>query len=63
MSVSLIEVIEAGGYNLKTEEDARWLLGTQAEYERLVEEAYDLVTKVEEAEMAEAELEYERRFA
>lgn len=63
MSVSLIEVIEAGGYNLKTEEDARWLLATQSEYERLIEEAYDLVNEIEEAETAAAELAYERRFS
>lgn len=63
MSVNLIEVIEAGGYDLKTEEDARWLLGTQSEYEELVEQAYDLINEIEEAESAKAELAYERRMA
>ena len=63
MSVSLLEVIEAGGYDLATEYDARWLLGTQMEYERLITRARDLINDIEEAESAEAELEYERRWA
>jgi hypothetical protein len=47
MSVSLREVIEHGGYDLTTVEDARWLVGKQLEFEQLVEEA-ELV--VEEAD-------------
>lgn len=47
MSVSLREVIESGGYDLTTLEDARWLVGKQTEFEQLVEEA-ELV--IEEAE-------------
>lgn len=63
MSVSLLDVIQAGGYSLNTEEDARWLLATQNEYEALVEKAYDLVNEIEEAESARQELEYERRWS
>ncbi len=47
MSVSLREVIEHGGYDLTTVEDARWLVGKQSEFEQLVEEA-ELV--IEEAD-------------
>lgn len=62
MSVSLLEVIEAAGYNLNTEEDARWLLGKRNEFEELVDAAQALVDKVEEVESAKAEAEYEARF-
>ena len=43
MSVTLHEVIEAGGYDLSTVEDANWLLSTQVEYEQLIEKAQELV--------------------
>lgn len=39
MSVSLQEVIEAGGFTLQTRDDATWLLSKRAEFERLIEEA------------------------
>ena len=39
MSVSLLEVIEAGGYDLSTEEDCIWLLSKQSEFQELVEQA------------------------
>ena len=39
MSVSLLEVIEAGGYNLDTREDAKWLLSKQMEFDELIEQA------------------------
>ena len=47
MSVSLLEVIEHGGYDLTTVEDARWLLATESEYESLIEQANDLIEKSE----------------
>lgn len=47
MSVSLREVIEHGGYDITTLEDAQWLVGKQSEFEQLVEEA-ELV--IEEAD-------------
>ena len=50
MSVSLLEVIEAGGYDLSTEEDARWLLSQVNQFEELVTQAEDLIEKIEEAE-------------
>lgn len=43
MSVSLLEVIEYGGYNLNTVEDAQWLLSKQSEFEELIEAAQELV--------------------
>lgn len=48
MSVSLSEVIEAGGYDLETVEDAQWLLSKQSEFERLVEKAEELIEQSEE---------------
>lgn len=48
MSVSLLEVIEAGGYNLDTKEDAIWLLSKQSEFEELVEQAQELIEEDEE---------------
>ena len=47
MSVSLLEVIEHGGYNVDTVEGAQWLLATQREYEELIENATDLVEESE----------------
>ena len=48
MSVSLLEVIESGGYDLNTVEDARWLLGKQSEFADLVEQAEELIEKEDE---------------
>ena len=48
MSVSLREVIEHGGYDLSTVEDARWLLSKQSEFESLVEQAEELVENQDE---------------
>ena len=62
MSVSLLEVIEAGGYDLTTLEDAQWLLATQYEYEELIEKAKELVDKIDESEYEKAEAEYKERW-
>ncbi len=43
MSVSLLEVIESGGYNIETAEDANWLLSKQSEFEQLIEKAEETV--------------------
>ena len=48
MSVSLLEVIEAGGYDLSTVEDANWLLSKQSEFEELIEQAENLIEESEE---------------
>ena len=50
MSVSLREVIEAGGYDLTTVEDARWLISQEGDWDELLEQAEELV---EAAEMEE----------
>lgn len=39
MSVSLLEVIEHGGYDLSLKEDAIWLLSKRNEFEELIEAA------------------------
>lgn len=39
MSVSLLEVLEAGGYDLSQPDDCIWLLSKQSEFEELVEQA------------------------
>ena len=48
MSVSLLEVIEHSGYDLKTVEDSKWLLSKQKEFEQLIEEAENIIEKDEE---------------
>ena len=53
MGVSLLEVIEAGGYDLSTIEDANWLLSVKEEFEELAEKAEATIEKAE----LEAELE------
>ena len=50
MSVSLLEVIEAAGYDLTTVEDANWILSKRSEFEELIEEAEELLDREEEAE-------------
>lgn len=47
MSVSLLEVINHGGYDLTTVEDARWLVSKQSEFEQLVEEAEAVIEEAE----------------
>lgn len=43
MSVSLLEVLENAGYDIKNNvEDARWLLGKESEFNDLVEIAGEL---------------------
>lgn len=55
MSTSLSQVIESGGFDLSTREDAEWLLATQAEYAELIEEAEALIEKLDEEEQEEVE--------
>lgn len=43
MSVSLLEVIEAAGYDLSTVEDAIWLLSKQNEFEELVNQSHEVI--------------------
>ena len=62
MSVSLREVIEAGGYDLSTFEDAQWLKSKEAEWERLLEEVETLIHDTEDREMEESEREYRELF-
>lgn len=50
MGVSLLEVIEAGGYDLATVEDANWLLSKQSEFEKLIEQAQEVVDNADESE-------------
>lgn len=47
MSVSLQEVIEAGGYDLSTVEDAQWLVSKKSEFEELIESAETLIEERE----------------
>lgn len=47
MSISLREVIEAGGYDLTTLDDARWLVSKQTEFEELIEEAEETIERLE----------------
>ena len=48
MSVSLLEVIEAGGYApAGNEEDANWLLSKRDEFDELVERAEDFIEELD----------------
>lgn len=62
MSVSLLEVIEAGGYDLSLPEDAAWLVSHESEFEELIEKAKEMLEAIEEKESEEAEREYQRKF-
>ena len=53
MSLSLLEVIEAGGYDLAKVDNANWLLSVKDEMEELVEKAEATIEKFN----LEAELE------
>lgn len=49
MSVSIQEVLEQAGYDIKhNREDAQWLLSQQDEFEELCEDAEDLIDESEE---------------
>ena len=50
MSVSLLEVIEAGGYDITTYDDANWLLSKQSEFEELIDQAQEVVDAADENE-------------
>lgn len=56
MSVSLEEVIAAGGYDITTEEDARWLLSRRSEWEELTEKAEETISEADDRRL-ENELE------
>ena len=62
MSVSLLEVIEAAGYNLSTLEDANWLISQVQQFEELVEAAENFFEEESNRELAESEAEYNRTF-
>lgn len=51
MSVSLLEVLEHAGYDIKNNvEDAKWLMSQSNEWEELHETAEDLVDEYEDYE-------------
>jgi hypothetical protein len=62
MSVSIQEVIEAGGYDLNTYEDAQWLLSNNIEWEQLIDNAQALVDAKDDEEYQKPEQEYQERF-
>lgn len=62
MSVSITEVIEAGGYNLNTLDDSEWLLSQEDEFDKLLEKAQEMIDKHEEEENEKAEREYQEEF-
>lgn len=51
MSVSLQEVLEGAGFDIKNNvEDALWLVSKQDEFEELIELCEDVIEKAEEEE-------------
>lgn len=63
MSVSIQEVIEAGGYDLTNYEDCKWLVSKQREFAELIEKAEQLIDAQDEKESEQAEREYKERFS
>ena len=61
MSVSLLEVIEAGGYDLTTYDDALWLLRQQRDFQRLIDQAEQIVEDQDEIDNNIMEAEYNDR--
>lgn len=64
MSVSLLEVIEAGGYDIfDSKDDALWLLSKQSEFDELIEQAEEVAAKCDHentsVEIIENTAEYE----
>lgn len=60
MSVSLLELIEHGGFRpLDEVDDARWLLSKVAEFEELISEVEDFLEELDRS-IYEAELAQER---
>jgi len=62
MSVSLLEVIEAGGYSLSNIDDANWLLSKRDEFEGLIERVEDFLEEVDRVNDEAAEAEYRAEF-
>ena len=48
MSVSILEVIEHGGYDLNKPEDARWFLSQVPQLEDLVIKCEDMLEELED---------------
>lgn len=72
MSVSLLECIEASGFDLNEESDARWFVSKLDEFEELMIKAEDLIEAKEdernaketaeiEAEAEQSDKEYQER--
>lgn len=59
MSVSLREVIEAGGYDLSKEDDMIWLTSKVQEFESLIVEVEDKLEKIQDKRLQEEEKELE----
>lgn len=62
MSVSILEVIEAGGYDLSLYDDNVWLLAQVKQFEELVEKAQTMIDEEQERLDAIEEEEYRLRF-
>lgn len=50
MSVSLLEVIEAAGYDLSTREDCVWLLSKVDEFDEIVDAVEETLERLDEEE-------------
>ena len=62
MSVSILEVIEHGGWDVQNNvDDARWLVSQVNQFEELVTQAEDLIEKIEDEINEQLEKEYNER--
>lgn len=59
MGISIEQVIEHGGFNLKDEADAKWLVSQVSTFEELVTAAEDFIEKCEDDRQEKQRLEEE----
>ena len=59
MSVTITVVVEAGGYDLKTIEDAKWIISQENKFNELLDKAKEIIEAEQERLDAIAEAEYQ----
>ena len=62
MGVTILQLIEEGGFDLSTPEDANWLLAQRKQFEELVDKAEAIRDAEDDRESAEAEAKYRETF-
>jgi len=60
MSATLRTVIESGGFDLNTLEDAYWLVSKQKEFEELIDTAQEMIDEADEVQNQIYEADYQK---